>query len=552
MAMTLKIVGDVGGTFSLLNHPRFDLVSDLGIPFEKASGQVEIDLKLDFPLEMATTVDQVEAQAQASIKKLSLEGLSLGGGKDFFSATSEKLSISLKERRLAIKGPCIVAGAPSHLSFHKSFQKKVRQFGLETENAKKLLEGLGVEWEKKIPEGEVKLSFVHTENSRDFQQILVKADLSKAAVHIPILGISKPLKEKGSFSGVFEKKEGKSWDIKELLLDLGTHGKIQGRGAYGDKGLEFLKLQGKPAGKHVGTLTVRQGPQGYHASLNAQSLDLFSLLQGYEEMAKEDSIEDSLPSLPIHFLISADVLKISGKPIARDLKGSFQGTLNRLDYGTLEAKNLQDEKPFLKVTLAPEKDGQKTLLKLKARKAGELLKSLGAEGIEGGTLVLKATRDNTSAGGDWVGRLFLKNFVATDMPEMIKVLHLASPLGIFEFFSEGTSLRFEEAKVDVRFEKDKIVLAEGRASGSEIGFTMSGTVDLAKERLSVEGSIIPASFFNTLISYIPILGELLMGGEGEGIFGISYSIRGPFGDTKASINPLSILTPGFLRKIFGS
>jgi hypothetical protein len=453
----------------------------------------------------------------------------------------------LKDKKLHVEGHCAIEGASTYVSFHKSFQRKVRQLTLETEYGQKLLEGLGFDLKEKIPEGDVKISFVHTENPGDFQQILLNADFVNAAVNIPFLGIEKPLKKKGKFSGVFEKKGQDAWDIKEVLLDLGKHAHIQGQGTYGG-GLEFLELQGKPAGVHNGKLTVRLGPQGYHVTVDAQVIDAFSLLQGWGEDAGMG--RNDLPPTPVHLSISSDSLKISETLVARHLNGVFQGTLEHFDIGSLEAQNLEDQKAFLKLTLGPEKGEGKTLLKCKVRKAGEVLNILGVEGIEKGTLVLNATRDN-KLDGDWTGRLFLKNFVAINMPEMIKVLHLASPLGVFEFFSDNTNLSFDEAKVDVRFEKDKIVLAEGRASGNEIGFTLSGVIDLGNERLALEGSIIPASFLNTLISYIPILGDLLLGGEGEGIFGISYSIRGPFGATKASINPLSVLTPGFLRKIFG-
>ncbi|PFX11167.1 hypothetical protein AWC38_SpisGene25293, partial [Stylophora pistillata] len=461
MEMTLKISGDTEGAFSLLNHPRFDLVSDLGIPLEKVSGDVDVDLTLDFPLERATTVDQVKAQAKAIIRQVNLKEVSFGNINQAFSATAEELSVSLKDKKLYVEGHCAIEGASAHVSLHKSFQRKVCQLTLETEYGQKLLEGLGFDLKEKIPEGDVKISFVYTENPGDFQQMLFNADFVNATVNIPFLGIEKPLKEKGKFSSVFEKKGKSAWDIKEVLLDLGKHAHIQGQGTYSESGLEFLELQGKPAGVHNGKLTVRLGLQGYHVALDAQVIDAFPLFQGWGEGLSSES--NDLPPTPVHLSISSDSVKISETLVARHLKGVFQGTLERFDIGSLEAQDLEDQKAFLKLTLGPEKEDGKTLLKCKVRKAGEVLNILGVEGIEKGTLVLNATRDN-ALNGDWTGRLFLKKFVAINMPEMIKVLHLASPLGIFEFFSDNTNLSFDEAKVDVRFEKDKIVLAEGRAS----------------------------------------------------------------------------------------
>jgi len=42
----------------------------------------------------------------------------------------------------------------------------------------------------------------------------------------------------------------------------------------------------------------------------------------------------------------------------------------------------------------------------------------------------------------------------------------------------------------------------------------------------------------------------MVGKKGEGMFALNYSVKGPFTKTQVSINPLSALTPGFLRRIF--
>ena len=48
---------------------------------------------------------------------------------------------------------------------------------------------------------------------------------------------------------------------------------------------------------------------------------------------------------------------------------------------------------------------------------------------------------------------------------------------------------------------------------------------------------------------IPILGELLIGRKGEGVFAFTYRVGGTLGKPKVSVNLLSALAPGFLRRI---
>ncbi|MDH3596031.1 MAG: hypothetical protein OEM93_14410, partial [Rhodospirillales bacterium] len=69
--------------------------------------------------------------------------------------------------------------------------------------------------------------------------------------------------------------------------------------------------------------------------------------------------------------------------------------------------------------------------------------------------------------------------------------------------------------------------------------------------LDLEGTIVPAYTFNRILGAIPILGRILTGGEGEGLFAFTYEMKGALDDPEVSVNPLSALAPGFLRGLFG-
>ena len=62
----------------------------------------------------------------------------------------------------------------------------------------------------------------------------------------------------------------------------------------------------------------------------------------------------------------------------------------------------------------------------------------------------------------------------------------------------------------------------------------------------------PAYVINSLLGYIPLLGDLFTGGEkGGGVFAATYRMHGPTEEPKVEVNPLSALAPGFLRELFG-
>jgi hypothetical protein len=53
-----------------------------------------------------------------------------------------------------------------------------------------------------------------------------------------------------------------------------------------------------------------------------------------------------------------------------------------------------------------------------------------------------------------------------------------------------------------------------------------------------------------VLGNVPPVGKMLTGGEGQGVFAARYSITGSDDKPDVSVNPLSILTPGFLRGVF--
>jgi hypothetical protein len=85
--------------------------------------------------------------------------------------------------------------------------------------------------------------------------------------------------------------------------------------------------------------------------------------------------------------------------------------------------------------------------------------------------------------------------------------------------------------------------------GPLLGGTIDGVVDYAHDDVHLRGTLVPLYGPNNLLGQIPLVG-LFMGGEKEGLFGITYEVVGRPGNPFLRINPISALTPGILRKVF--
>jgi hypothetical protein len=75
-------------------------------------------------------------------------------------------------------------------------------------------------------------------------------------------------------------------------------------------------------------------------------------------------------------------------------------------------------------------------------------------------------------------------------------------------------------------------------------------VDRNNDAIDLVGVISPAYGVTGVLDSIPVLGNILSGGQGEGILAMTFAVKGPADDPKFTVNPLSLLTPGILRKVF--
>ena len=86
------------------------------------------------------------------------------------------------------------------------------------------------------------------------------------------------------------------------------------------------------------------------------------------------------------------------------------------------------------------------------------------------------------------------------------------------------------------------------AIGPAISILMDGYVEQDK-LVSLRGTLVPATTINKVISSIPVLGKILVGSKtGEGVFGVSFKIKGPPKSLETTVNPIKTLTPRFITR----
>ena len=165
------------------------------------------------------------------------------------------------------------------------------------------------------------------------------------------------------------------------------------------------------------------------------------------------------------------------------------------------------------------------------------------KGFDEGELKLSSIKiDNTSR-----SKLNISNFKVKEVPVLAKILTLADLQGIADFLT-GEGIRFNEFEMDYRTKNNLIEIEDMYALGPAISIMMEGYIE--KDRItSLRGTLVPATTINNTIAKIPLLGKILVGSKtGEGVFGVSFKIKGPPNDLKSTVNPIKTLTPRFITR----
>jgi len=246
--------------------------------------------------------------------------------------------------------------------------------------------------------------------------------------------------------------------------------------------------------------------------------------------------------LDINNLLKIDINKvgIDKDNYLSNLKGTLVFRGQQIVRGKLEGFFSEDEK--LKLTVNTKGNDKVTTLFLdQAKPIVRRYKFI--KGFEEGKLDFYSSNN----GEESSSTLKIYNFKLKELPGLTKVLTLASLQGIADILS-GEGIRFDEFEMNFRNKKDLITIDEIYAIGPAISVLMNGYIE--KNRLiSLRGTLVPATTINKFIGSLPILGDILVGSKtGEGVFGVSFKIKGPPKKLETTVNPVKTLTPRFITR----
>ncbi len=273
--------------------------------------------------------------------------------------------------------------------------------------------------------------------------------------------------------------------------------------------------------------------------IEGESFDASKIIDNI--MDNDDENSSIFKSLTSRINIKIKKTYIDKVNYINNLFGNIDYNDNKIDNLKLEATFANKKKINFSIKT---KNKSETITKLFTTYPKPLIKRYDfIKGFEEGNLDFYSTNKR----GISNSVLVIDNFKVKEVPTFAKLLSLASLQGIADLLT-GEGIRFTNFEMNFSNKKNLTTIDELYAIGPAVSILMDGYIE-SKKLVSLRGTLVPATTINRTIASIPLLGKILIGDKtGEGVFGVSFKIKGSPKNLKTSVNPIKTLTPRFITR----
>ncbi|CAO4169863.1 DUF3971 domain-containing protein [Methylorubrum populi] len=371
----------------------------------------------------------------------------------------------------------------------------------------------------------------------------IEADLTRASINGLIPGWSKPAGKAARLSVTLAEGAGGLMELRDIALDASPaqargSATISAEGNLERADLTSFKLS---PGDDMRVSLDRQGA-AYKVAVKGAVIDARPFLKsmtGPDEKGGKDAGKD------IEADIAANILAgFNGESLTNaTLKASFKS-------GDLRGAQFKGRFGASQLNAVVRAERGHPLLTLESADSGATLRFLDIyKRMYGGRLMLNVYLTD----GPQTGVVQIKDFALRNEPALSSIVAQAPPPADGRrAAANANDVGFDKMRANFTRTGAKVSFTDAAISNPAMGFTASGWLDTAKERTQIDGTFVPLYGLNNVVAQVPLFGPLLAGGSNEGLFAVNFAVSGPIAKPTVSVNPLSAVAPGFLRKLFGA
>lgn len=548
---SFDLSGPLTGLVSVLRHPRLGLFDRRPFPVDVRAGQFTGRLQMTFPLLADLRTEQIRLRAEARVTQGRVAALLLG--RDLEAATVE---LTTDMQGLRATGTGTLAGIALRFGVELDHRAgpATQVIARETLSARPTaaqLAAIGLD-AGALLRGPVAIE-ARGERRRNGQaSYALTANLRDAVLAFPPLGWEKPEGRPGTASATLRLSGDTLTSIETIrieALDLALRARAVARAGR----VERVELQETVIGASRLMGDARAGARPgdpWTIALRGPVLDLRPVLGSAAETRRAAPAPAGSTQPPLNLDLRFDQVLIG--PEREVFAVQAAGRMDAagvLRQATLRGRTARGGGAF-EAALTPGR-GEVRELRASAEDGGALLRALGIiTSINGGRLTLSGQYAQTRPGAPLTGTAELEEFTVRDAPALGRLLQAMTLFGLVEAMRGGNGLVFSRAVVPFTLEPEVLRVHDARAFSASLGLTARGRLLREQPVLDMEGTIVPAYLFNTLLGHLPLVGRLFSPETGGGVFAATFRVQGPPDDPSITVNPLAALTPGFLRGLF--
>jgi len=541
--ITVKTAGDAKSLLTLIDHKPLNLLEGTGIKIDQVSGNASVVVDLQLPLSLKMREEEVTVKATARWKNGTFKNAIQGA-----DITKGDFKINVTSTAIVAVGKAVVNGLASDIEWTQPLvnnKSNSAKLILKTAVTEKKRTELGVDLSRFV-RGKVGLKVIAETRSGDITSAKIEADLSNAVLVLDEIDWVHPAgkKTRATFRVVTVNGRKKITD----LVVTGGGMKITGSLSLNKDGT--LRKAVFPNFKlnraNDMSMTAEKVGKQINISVKGRSFDARKLINqafaNRQPGRKAGSGQRSAVRLKVNV---ANILVNRGE-VLRNVKGEItavNGTVQRADI----RGEFRSGAP-LSLQITPNSANGRDL-QFVSRDAGAALRATNLYSkISGGTLTLRANLAAAPRSGIEKGLLVLRNFVVRNEQALATIGSSSTEKA--RLGPRRSGQKFKKLKLPFSTDQQFVNIGDALIRGSEIGASANGRIRKSDGAMDVAGTIIPAYELNAAVSGVPLLGTILTGGKGQGVFGLNYALQGTMNSPKFIVNPVSAIAQGFLRGLF--
>ncbi|MGR3572475.1 YhdP family protein [Brevirhabdus sp.] len=526
--ITLRARGPLRAALEMIDKPPLRLLSKADKRTDLATGRAEVEVDLSFELGHRLAPGEVDYAVTGAVLDVVSDALVPGR-----RLTSGRMEISATPQLVSIGGSGALDGIPIDATWTRRVGPDYAGRSLvegRVELSPRVLRAFRVDLPDDSVSGRGEALFELSLQEGRAPVLDLQSDLRGIGLRVDPLNWRKPAADSAELA--LTVRLDPVPQVTRLVLDGGG---LEAEGTVrlkADRSLDRVRLNRVSMGRTLSAavdLVGRGAGRAPAVVVRGGSFDLRSVSGAAQDAGRGATRGDTVP-----MQVALDRLVITDKIALHDFQGTLDagGGLNGTFTGRVNGG------AAVAGTLVPLRGG--TGVRITSRDAGAVLASADMYGTARDG-VMELILSPTGKPGTYDGVARIRDVRIVDAPWIAELLSAISVVGLLEQLSAG-GLHFSDVEAEFRLNPGAVIIKKGSAVGPSLGISVDGFYEQASGRIDLQGVVSPIYLLNGI-------GQLITRNR-EGLFGFSYRLTGTAARPRTSVNPLSILAPGFFRDLF--